>query len=120
LTKRNYEELNQLHERFHSQGLEIVAFPCNQFLHQEPGTNKEIEKFARESMGAKYLLMDKIDVNGTNAIPLYRFLKKVTDQEPVNWNFAKYLVDKQGRHVKHYESGVPPLELVTVIESLLA
>ena len=87
-TKRNYEELNEVYDKYHEQGLEIVAFPCNQFLNQEPGTNEEIETFAR-GKGAKYHLMEKIMVNGPETHEVYRYLKANTDQEQIDWNFAK-------------------------------
>ena len=89
MTERNYEELNVLHNKYHEQGLEIVAFPCNQFLHQEPGTNEEIEDFARNKKKAEFMLMSKINVNGPETHPVYRWLKFSSDKETIDWNFAK-------------------------------
>lgn len=89
MTDRNYKELNELYEKYHEEGLEIVAFPCNQFLHQEPGTNQEIEKFARERKKAKFILMSKTEVNGPNMHNVYRYLKSRSDGEVIDWNFAK-------------------------------
>ena len=82
-------ELNELHEKYNDKGLSIVAFPCNQFLNQEPGSNAQVESFARTTMGAKFLLMSKVNVNGPDAHIVFRFLKKATDEQPVNWNFNK-------------------------------
>lgn len=117
-TNRNYKELNEIYDQYHDKGFEIVAFPCNQFLHQEPGTNAEIASFARDKKGVQFLMMEKIEVNGPGAHPLWRYLKKATDREPVNWNFAKYLVDKHG-NVKHYESNYFPHDISKDIQAAL-
>lgn len=99
MTRTNYRELTALHEKYNDQGLEIVAFPCNQFGGQEPGTNAEIKKFAQGNFNAQFLMMDKIDVNGPNTDPVWQYLKGAcaSCDGDVRWNFAaKFLVDKAG------------------------
>lgn len=124
LTDKNYTELEQLYEKYSQQGLRILAFPCNQFNNQEPGTNEEIEKFAREKYNAKFDLFSKIEVNGDNAIPLYKFLKKHknttgTLTNAIKWNFTKFLVDKQGIPKKRFAPQAGPLSMQDDIKKLL-
>ena len=118
-TARNYEQLKILDEKYRSEGLEILAFPCNQFLNQEPGSNKEIENFVRNNKKCNFLLFDKIHVNGPNTHPVYQYLKSATDMKPIGWNFDKYLCDKKG-NCEHYPSSVDPLELEDKIKQFLA
>eukprot|EP00252_Welwitschia_mirabilis_P023202 TRINITY_DN6514_c0_g1_i1.p1 TRINITY_DN6514_c0_g1~~TRINITY_DN6514_c0_g1_i1.p1 ORF type:complete len:234 (-),score=29.11 TRINITY_DN6514_c0_g1_i1:278-979(-) len=99
-TNSNYTELNVLYGRYRDKGLEILAFPCNQFGGQEPGTNEQIEQFACTRYKAEFPLFDKVDVNGDSAIPLYKFLKSSKGGlfgDDVKWNFTKFLVDKDGK-----------------------
>ena len=94
--------MTALHDKYHGQGLDIVAFPCNQFGRQEPGSNAEIKAFAGK-YGAKFLMMDKIDVNGANASPVWAYLKQACENcgGDVRWNFAaKFVVDKSGTVVE--------------------
>ncbi|KAL0029397.1 hypothetical protein WJX77_004644 [Trebouxia sp. C0004] len=109
-----------LEDKFAGQGLTIVAFPCNQFLSQEPGSNKDIKEFAR-SKGFKGVLMDKIDVNGPKASPVYTFLKAASgDTSPISWNFAKFLVKKDGTVFGRYGPSSTAVDLTPHIEKLLA
>eukprot|EP00638_Chattonella_subsalsa_P010240 CAMPEP_0117755476 /NCGR_PEP_ID=MMETSP0947-20121206/13476_1 /TAXON_ID=44440 /ORGANISM="Chattonella subsalsa, Strain CCMP2191" /LENGTH=131 /DNA_ID=CAMNT_0005574821 /DNA_START=241 /DNA_END=637 /DNA_ORIENTATION=+ len=105
--KANYKDFEYLYSTYAGQGLEILAFPCNQFASQEPGTNAEIQEFAK-SHGAKYPVFAKIEVNGPNTHPLYQFLKsarKGTLGADIKWNFAKFLVNEDGLPVKRYAPG---------------
>ena len=100
-----------LDKRYSEQGLRVLAFPCNQFAGQEPGTNKEIKKFALDK-GAKFDMFSKIDVNGVSAHPLYVYLKSqqhgsITDS--IKWNFSKFLCDRNGKPVKRYGPSHEPL-----------
>lgn len=96
MTRSNYQEMTALFDKYSDQGLEIVAFPCNQFGGQEPGSNEQIKAFATEKFGFKGLMMDKIDVNGPNTDPVWVYLKEKFPGD-VRWNFAaKFIVDKSG------------------------
>lgn len=97
----------------------MVAFPCNQFGQQENGTNAEIKAFAA-SKHATFPLMDKIDVNGEDAIPLYKAMKDITGGGDVKWNFEKFLVSKEGIVVRRYRPQVLPQMIKPDIEALLA
>lgn len=109
-----------MYVEYKDKGLEIVAFPCNQFLFQEPGSNQEIEKFAREKKGATFMLMSKIKVNGAETHPVYQFLRGKTNVAKIDWNFAKFLVSKDGKTIQHYSSGKNPWQLKEDIDSMLS
>ncbi|XXG85196.1 hypothetical protein AAC387_Pa11g0322 [Persea americana] len=105
LTNSNYTELAQLYGKYKNQGFEILAFPCNQFGEEEPGTNEEILETACTRFKAEYPIFDKIDVNGDNAVPVYKFLKSSKGGlfgDSIKWNFTKFLVDKDGHVVDRY------------------
>ncbi|WVZ74310.1 hypothetical protein U9M48_022509 [Paspalum notatum var. saurae] len=122
LTNSNYTELSQLYEKYKDQGLEILAFPCNQFGGQEPGTNEEIVQFACTRFKAEYPIFDKVDVNGDNTAPIYKFLKSSKGGlfgENIKWNFSKFLVDKEGRVVERYAPTTSPLSIEKDIKKLL-
>lgn len=122
LTDSNYKELNVLYEKYKDQGFEILAFPCNQFLWQEPGTNEEIQQTVCTRFKAEFPVFEKIDVNGDNAAPLYKFLKSEKGGflgKAVKWNFTKFLVDKEGKVVERYAPKTPPLQFEKDIQNLL-
>jgi len=104
LTKKSYTQMSDLYSKYKDQGLEILAFPCNQFGSQEPGNNEQIKKFACERQNAQYLLFDKVNVNGPNAHDLFKFLRFNSElHDPkqkivghIHWNFGKFLVDQTG------------------------
>ncbi|KAH9798748.1 hypothetical protein WN943_000202 [Citrus x changshan-huyou] len=101
LTPSNYSELSHLYEKYKTQGFEILAFPCNQFGGQEPGSNPEIKEFACTRFKAEFPIFDKVDVNGPNTAPVYQFLKSSAGGflgDLVKWNFEKFLVDKNEGH----------------------
>ncbi|KAJ8277332.1 hypothetical protein GJAV_G00074060 [Gymnothorax javanicus] len=104
-----------MHAKYAERGLRILAFPSNQFGNQEPGTDEQIKKFA-QSHNAKYDLFSKIDVNGENAHPLWKWLKtqpngKGTLGNYIKWNFTKFLIDREGKVVKRYSPLVDPIEM---------
>lgn len=109
-TDVNYRGLVQLQRKFNAQGFNVLAFPCNQFGDQEPGTMREIIQFA-ENYGAKFPLFSKIDVTGERASSVYEFLTGSSGNTP-KWNFCKYLVDKDG-HVKQFFTQNEPFEYIT-------
>ncbi|XP_031839436.1 glutathione peroxidase-like 1 isoform X1 [Nomia melanderi] len=119
LTATNYKELNELYDEYaESKGLRILAFPCNQFNGQEPGDNEEICSFANRQK-VKFDLFDKIDVNGENTHPLWKYLKKEqggTLGSFIKWNFTKFIVDKEGKVVERHGPNVDPSKLRSNLE----
>ena len=117
-----YEGLEKLHQEFKDQGLEILAFPCNQFGHQEPGDADEIKNFCSLNYDVSFPLMEKIDVNGDGADPLWKYLKSEKSGllgSRIKWNFTKFLVDREGNVVARYGPAVKPEQLKSEIEALL-
>jgi glutathione peroxidase len=118
-----YKGLEQLHTRFKDRGFEVFGFPCNQFGGQEPGSAAEIGAFCERNYGVSFPIFAKIDVNGPNAHPLYRFLKRrrrgILGTERIKWNFTKFLVDRNGSVVSRYAPNKEPEALVPEIERLL-
>uniref|UniRef100_A0A0E0KTQ9 Glutathione peroxidase n=1 Tax=Oryza punctata TaxID=4537 RepID=A0A0E0KTQ9_ORYPU len=109
-------------EHLQGEGFEILAFPCNQFGGQEPGSNEEIVQFACTRFKAEYPIFDKVDVNGNNAAPLYKYLKSNKGGlfgDSIKWNFSKFLVDKEGRVVDRYAPTTSPLSIEKDIKKLL-
>lgn len=119
-----YEGLEHLYRTFKDRGFAVLGFPCNQFGQQEPGTAKEIGAFCQRNYGVSFPVFAKIDVNGENAHPLYRHLKKdkpgILGTEKIKWNFTKFLVDREGRVVKRYAPATKPDKLADDIEARLA
>ncbi|RKP27789.1 thioredoxin-like protein [Syncephalis pseudoplumigaleata] len=114
-------ELVQLDQRYRERGLRILGFPCNQFGGQEPGTNEEIKAFAA-GYGVEFDMFDKINVNGSDAHPLYAYLKKKQKGfllNAIKWNFSKFLIDRRGVPVKRYAPNEEPLSIIPEIERLL-
>ena len=142
-----YEGLEALYQKYKDQGLEILAFPCNQFLEQEPGTNEEIQSFCSLNYNVTFPLFDKIDVNGEAESPLYTYLKKQApfkgypegteefatmldeihqktgtgfDQgDAIRWNFGKFLVSKDGKTILRFEPMVTPDMMEEDIQKML-
>ncbi|GMH28874.1 hypothetical protein Nepgr_030717 [Nepenthes gracilis] len=122
MTNSNYSELNQLYEKYKDQGLEILAFPCNQFGEEEPGSNDQILDFVCTRFGSKFPIFGKIEVNGATASPLYKFLKLGKwgiFSDDIQWNFAKFLVDRDGRVTDRYYPTTAPLGMEYDIKKLL-
>ena len=101
-----YKDLQHLYEKYQDQDFEVLGFPCNQFGAQESGTNEEIQAFCDLTFNVSFKMFDKIEVNGTNASPLFKYLKHDTPgipgTEAVKWNFTKCLVNKDGQVVKRF------------------
>lgn len=120
-----YDGLQRLYERYASQGLEILAFPCNQFAGQEPGSDAEIAEFCQTNYGVGFPLFGKVDVNGDGASPLYAWLTAESTQPEgsgdVKWNFGKFLVGGDGAVLARYEPQTEPeaAEIVGAIEAAL-
>ena len=141
-----YEGLETLHQTYQNKGLEVIGFPCNQFLDQEPGTAEEIKSFCQLNYGVSFELSQKLEVRGATADPLFKYLtsekpfegydmtteggKKMQgflseklphllEGDDIKWNFTKFLVSKDGEVIKRYESTVDPKEMIKDIEALL-
>jgi glutathione peroxidase len=118
-----YAGLEDLYKEYQAQGLEVLAFPCNQFGKQEKGSNDEIKGFCDLNFNISFPLMDKIEVNGDDTHPLYEYLKKsapgILGSKNIKWNFTKFLVNKQGEVVKRYAPTTKPAQLVNDINKLL-
>ena len=118
-----YQGLEELYKSYQSQGLEILGFPCNQFRAQESGSEQEIQQFCTLTYGVTFPMFSKIEVNGANAHPLYRFLKKerkgLLGTEAIKWNFTKFLVDKQGNVVDRFSPQTKPEALTEKIAALV-
>lgn len=117
-----YEGLEKLYKEFKNKGLVILGFPCNQFASQEPGSAEEISKFCTLNYGVTFPLFSKIEVNGENADPLYKFLKNSlpgTFGNEIKWNFTKFLLDKKGNPIKRYAPITKPEDITKDIENLL-
>ena len=114
-----YAGLRTLQEQFADQPFEVLAFPCNQFGAQEPGSNEEVFEFAQTKYNVNFQMFSKIEVNGTNACDLYQFLKSGKADEggnaDITWNFEKFLVDKDGRAVGRFSPKTAPEELTETI-----
>ncbi len=118
-----YKGLEELYKKNASRSLEILAFPCNQFGAQEPGTEAEIQSFCELNFGVTFPIFAKIDVNGANTAPIYRFLKSaapgILGTDVVKWNFTKFLVDKTGKVIKRYAPTDSPESIGKDLESIL-
>ncbi|WP_297439328.1 glutathione peroxidase [uncultured Clostridium sp.] len=117
-----FKELEELYQEYKEQGLEILGFPCNQFAGQEPGTGEEAQSFCMLNYGVTFRMFDKIDVNGSDAHPLYKYLraqKKGVLGSKIKWNFSKFLIDSQGNVIERFAPIVKPLKLKGDIEKLL-
>lgn len=122
---RQYEGLQAMYEKYKDKGLVILGFPCNQFGGQEPGTSEQILEFCTSRFNVDFPMFAKIDVNGDEAAPLYKYLTS-EDVGPkaagkVSWNFEKFLIDRDGNLVKRFANKVAPEDeaLVSAVESLL-
>jgi glutathione peroxidase len=102
---KQYTPLEAMYEKYAEKGLVILGFPCNQFAGQEPGSNEEIQTFCTLTYGVTFPIFAKIKVNGTDADPLYKYLKEETGGKAISWNFNKFLINKKGEIVKRYASG---------------
>ena len=139
-----YDGLEALYQKYKDQGFTIVGFPCDQFAHQEPGTDAEIEEFCRVNHGVTFQLMKKIDVNGAQAHPIFEYLKSqapteeykglkakaaqklfksisksVEKESDIKWNFTKFVISRDGTVIKRYAPTTTPEQMEKDIQALL-
>lgn len=141
-----FEDLQKLYEKYQSEGLEILGFPCNQFAEQEPGTGADISSFCQRNYGVFFPIFEKVKVNGKFAHPLFKFLKEtapfqgldmrnssnkilsamINEKFPefnegnaIRWNFTKFLIDRDGKTIERFESSIEPLDLESNIKELI-
>ncbi|QZD89701.1 glutathione peroxidase [Qipengyuania aurantiaca] len=118
-----YDGLEKLYQDYGDKGFEVLAFPCNQFGAQEPGDAEEIEQFCKVNFGLTFPLMQKVDVNGDEASPLFDWMKKeapgLMGSKAIKWNFTKFLIDREGNVVKRYGPADAPAGIAKDIEKLL-
>lgn len=119
-----YAGLEALYKKYKERGFEILGFPCNQFGAQEPGSSDEIGAFCTKNYGVEFPMFEKIDVNGKNAHPLYKFLTSakpgLLGTEAIKWNFTKFLIGKNGEPVKRYSPNTNPEDIADDIEKELS
>jgi len=139
-----YDGLEALYQKYKEQGFTVVGFPCDQFAHQEPGTDAEIEEFCRVNHGVTFQLMKKIDVNGADAHPIFEYLKSqapteeykglkakaaqklfktisksVEKESDIKWNFTKFIISRDGTVIKRFAPTTTPEEMENDIKALL-
>lgn len=118
-----FQGLEDLYQKYHAQGLEILGFPCNQFGSQDPGKNEEILTFCQTNYGVTFPMFAKVDVNGPDAHPLFKHLKAgapgLLGSEAIKWNFTKFLVDQTGQVKERYAPATKPSDFEPAIKTLL-
>lgn len=118
-----YEGLQALHVEFESRGLAVLGFPCNQFMNQEPENEETIQQFCSLNFGVTFELFAKIEVNGKNAHPLFRYLKSHAQKgiltNAIKWNFTKFLVSRDAKNIQRFSPNQKPQELKSAIGALL-
>jgi glutathione peroxidase len=120
-----YEQLEEIQQRYGAQGFSVLGFPCNQFMGQEPGSPEEIQSFCSTTYGVTFPLFEKIDVNGDERHPLYEELTKTADAEgeagDITWNFEKFLVSPEGEVLGRFRPQTSPdaPEIIAAIEAVL-
>ena len=119
---KQYDELESLYEKYNEKGFEILDFPCNQFFRQAPGSDEEIHTACVLRFNIAFPQFGKIDVNGTNEHPLYKYLKEncpVNQGKKIKWNFTKFLINKEGNIVNRFEPNAKPSSFEDKIKELL-
>lgn len=118
-----YKELEELNKKYKDDGLVILGFPCNQFMGQEPGSQDDIQTFCQLNYGVSFPVLKKVEVNGDNADPVYKYLKSqksgILGLTRIKWNFEKFLINKEGKVVERYSSTTKPSSIGPAIEKLL-
>jgi glutathione peroxidase len=118
-----YKGLEELYEKFHGKGLEVLGFPCNQFGAQEPGSEEEIAQFCELNYGVTFPMFAKVEVNGAKTAPVYKYLKAekpgLLGSEVIKWNFTKFLVDRKGNVLARYAPNDTPESMAGDIEKAL-
>ncbi len=126
MTSDNYTQLVDLYNQYRSQGLQILGFPCGQFMNQELATESDIKNFVNDKFKVEFPMFSKIELNGPNSHPVYIYLKYNTEElkseaglKNIPWNFAKFLVDRNGKVVGYYSPKVKPVDMANDILKLL-
>lgn len=127
LTDKTYTQMVRLHRQYRDQGFEILAFPCNQFMSQEPGTDAEIKAFAQNLYSAEFPLFAKTEVNGEKTCEVYKYLRNNSElydtakhqAKEIPWNFAKFFVNAEGKVVSYFPPKTLPDELENNIKTML-
>lgn len=117
-----YEGLEQLYQDYKDEGLVVLGFPCNQFGKQEPGGSEEIEEFCQINYGVSFPMFEKIDVNGDNAHPIFKYLKSELGGflgNNIKWNFTKFVIDKNGQPIKRFAPTTKPSKMLGTIKKVL-
>lgn len=118
-----FEGLQQLHEQYGEQGFDVLGFPCDQFANQEPGSEDEIAEFCQRNYGVSFQMFSKVDVNGEDAHPLFKWLRQQKSGllgDKIKWNFSKFLIGKDGEVIDRYAPTTAPEKLGGDIEKALA
>jgi glutathione peroxidase len=118
-----YEGLEELYQKYREEGLHILGFPCNQFANQEPGSSEDIEEFCQVNYGVSFTMFEKVEVNGKNAHPIFKFLKSKLSGgllgSRIKWNFTKFVIDKNGKPVKRFAPTTAPHKMEQTIKKVL-
>ena len=117
-----FKELEEIYKEYNEQGFEILGFPCNQFKSQDPATNEEINNFCQLNYGVTFTMFEKINVNGEDAHPLYKFLQNEAKGilgGKIKWNFTKFLINREGEVIERYAPATAPVKMKKDIEKLL-
>ena len=118
-----FKGLEALYASYKERGFSVLGFPCNQFMHQDPGSDAEISSFCEMNYGVTFPMFGKVDVNGETAHPLFKYLASeapgLLGSKKIKWNFTKFLVDRQGRVLRRYAPTTEPAQIASDIEALL-
>lgn len=117
-----FDGLQKLYDKYNQEGFEVLGFPSNQFMNQEPGSDEDINSTCKLNYGVTFPMFSKVDVNGKSAHPLFRYLTKEATGllgDNVKWNFTKFLIDKEGKVVKRYAPKTEPKDIETDIQEVL-
>lgn len=118
-----FEGLQDLYAKYESEGFTVLGFPSNQFSNQEPGNSEEIKEFCSLNYGVTFPIFEKVDVNGSNALDLFDYLKNeqrgLLGIKSIKWNFTKFLIDREGKVIKRFAPNVNPEDIESHIKSLL-
>ncbi len=117
-----FEGLEKLYEKYKNQGLVILGFPCNQFGKQEPGVGEEIQEFCQINYGVTFPIFDKVDINGSNTHPIFKYLKSNLGGflgSSIKWNFTKFVIDKNGKPIKRFGPTTKPEDMESFIKFLM-
>ena len=117
-----FEGLERLYQKYKDQGLIILGFPCNQFGKQEPGVGAEIQEFCQINYGVTFPIFDKVDVNGSNTHPIFKYLKSKLGGflgSSIKWNFTKFVIDKNGKPIKRFGPTTKPENMESFIKFLM-